>query len=206
VGGLGSGRPPSFPTTLDDLRAVDLRYLRRHGMLEPGRCGTLRWSRAGRETGSIGLRCSGDAVLLSYRVASWRGTEAEDVEERVPLVRTAQPFGGERLWFACPDCGRRCAVLYGGRRFRCRLCVDAPYGSQREPAHERLLRRVQTLRARLGGDLYASLDMPFPPRPKRMRRATYRRLRARAGRLERAMSMAAAERFGLAAEELDDLL
>jgi len=206
VGGLGSGRRPGFPTTLDDLKAVDLRYLRRHGMLEPGRGGTLRWSRAGRETGSIGLRCSGDAVLLSYRVASWRGTEPEDVEERVPLVGTAQPLGGERLWFACPGCGRRCAVLYGGRRFRCRLCVALPYPSQHEAVHERLLRRVQGLRERLGGELYASLDMPFPPRPKRMRRATYRRLRARAGRLERAMSMAAAERFGLAAEELDDLL
>jgi len=205
VGGLGSGRPPSFPTTLDDLKAVDLRYLRRHGMLEPGRGGTLRWSRAGREMGSIGLRCSGDAVLLSYRVTSWRGTEVEDVEEQVLLVRTAQPLGGERLWFACPGCGRRCAVLYGGCRFRCRLCVDAPYGSQREAPHERLLRRVQGLRARLGGDEYASLAMPFPPRPKRMRRASYRRLRARAGRLERAMTAAAAERFGLTAEGLDDL-
>jgi hypothetical protein len=205
MGGLGSGRRPGFPTTLDDLRAVDLRYLRRQGMLEPGRGGTLRWSRAGRETGSIGLRCSGDAVFLSYRVTSWRGAAAEDVEERVPLVRTAQPFGGERLWFACPGCGRRCAVLYGGRRFRCRLCVGAPYGSQHEAPHERLLRRLQAIRARLGGNEYASLDMPFPPRPKRMRRATYRRLRARAGRLERAMSMAAAERFGLTAEGPDGL-
>ena len=86
------------------------------------------------------------------------------------------------------------------------LCIGVPYGSQCEAPHERLLRRIQGLRERLGGELYASLDMPFPPRPKRMRRATYRRLRARAGRLERAMSMAAAERFGLAAEELDDLL
>jgi len=205
MGGLGSGRPPSFPTTLDDLKAVDLPYLRRHRMLEPGRSGTLRWSRAGRETGSIGLRCSGDAVLLSYRVASWRGTETEDVEERVPLVRTAQPFGGERVWFACPGCSRRCAVLYGARRFRCRRCIGVPYGCQREPAHERLLRRVQGLRARLGGELYASLDMPFPPRPKRMRRASYRRLQVRAARPERAMVAAAAERFGLTAEGLEDL-
>jgi hypothetical protein len=205
MGGLGSGRPPSFPTTLDDLKAVDLRYLRRHGLLEPGRGGTLRWSRAGRETGSIGLRCSGDAVLLSYRVASWRDTQAEDVEERVPLVRTAQPFGGERLWFACPGCGRRCAVLYGGRRFRCRLCVGVPYGSQREAAHERLLRRLQAIRARLGGNEYASLAMPFPEKPKRMRQATYARLRASAGRYSRAMAAAAAERFGMAAEGLDDL-
>ena len=205
MGGLGSGRRPNFPTTLDDFRTIEVGYLRRHGLLEPGRGGTLHWSRAGRETGSIGLRCAGDTVFLSYRVTSWRGTAAEDVEERVPLVRTAQPFGGERVWFACPGCGRRCAVLYGARRFRCRRCIGVPYGCQREPAPERLLRRVQGLRARLGGELYASLDLPFPPRPRRMRRATYQRLRARAGRLERAMAAAAAERFGLSAEGLDGL-
>src|SRR3954451_17993242 len=102
MGGLRSGRPPSFPTTLDDLRAVDLRYLRRHGLLEPGRGGTLRWSRAGRETGSVGLRGAGDAGVLNPRVPSWRGAAAEYVEERVPLVRAAQPLGGERAWFACP--------------------------------------------------------------------------------------------------------
>ena len=205
MGEMGSGGRPSFPTTLDDFRTIEIAYLRRHGLLRPWTWGSLRWSRAGRETGSIGLRCAGDAVFLSYRVTSWRGTEAEDVEERVPLVRTAQPFGGERAWFACPGCSRRCAVLYGSQRFLCRVCVALPYGSQREPAHERLLRRVQGLRARLGGELYASLDLPFPPRPKRMRRTTYRRLRARAVRLERAMAAAAAERFGPAAEGLDEL-
>jgi hypothetical protein len=206
VGGTGSGRRPSFPTTLDDLKAVDLRYLRQHGLLEAGRCGVLRWSRAGRETGSVRFAVDQDTLTLAYRVRD-RGDEGwTDVVEPVRLPRTAQPLGGERAWFACPCCGRRCAVLYGGWRFSCRRCVALPYASQHEAAHERRLRRVQGLRERLGGELYASLDMPFPPRPKRMRRATYRRLRARAGRLERAMSMAAAERFGPAAEELDDLL
>src|SRR3954452_14648094 len=200
MGGIGSGRQPSFPTTLDDFRTIEVAYLRRHGLLKPWTWTSLRWSRAGRETGSIGRRCPGDAVFLSYRVTSWRGTEAEDVEERVPLVRTAQPFGGERLWFACPGCGRRCAVLYDGRRFRCRLCVGAPYGSQREAPHERLLRRLQAIRARLGGKEDASLALPFPAKPKRMRQATYRRLRAKAQRYSLAMAAAAAERFGLAPE------
>src|SRR3954471_3895162 len=117
MGGVGSGRRPSFPTTLDDFRTIEIAYLRRHGLLRPWTWASLRSSRAGRETGSIGLRCAGDALWLSYRVTSWRGTDPEDVEERVPLVRTAQPFGGERLWFACPGCGRRCGVLYGGGGF-----------------------------------------------------------------------------------------
>jgi hypothetical protein len=93
-------------------------------------------------------------------------------------------------------------VLYGGQRFFCRRCVGVPYASQNEAVHDRLLRRVQDMRERLGGSRYASLAMPFPPKPKRMRWATYRRLRAKAGRLERAMSAAAAERFGMTLEEL----
>ncbi len=137
MGGPGSGRRPSFPTTLDDLRAVDLRYLRRHGMLEPGRCGTLRWSRAGRETGSVGFTVDRDALTLTYRTRGHSGEGWTEVVEPVRLSRTAQPFGGERAWFACPGCSRRCAVLYGGRHFLCRCCVALPYGSQHEPAHER---------------------------------------------------------------------
>jgi hypothetical protein len=202
---MGSGRRPGFATTLDDFYAVDLRHLRRHGCLVPGRTGTLRWSRRGRETGRIGFSVGRDALVLSYRVSSRGGADAEDVEERVPLVRTAPPLGGERLWLACPGCGRRCAVLYGGRRFRCRRCVAAPYGSQREPRHERLLRRVQALRERLGGAEYASLGLPFPPRPKRMRQATYARLRTEAEAVGRAMAAAAAERFGGVADEFEDL-
>ena len=208
MGGTGSGRRPSFPTTLDDFRTVEIAYLRWHGLLRPWAWAwaSLRWSRAGRETGSIGLRCAGDSLFLSYRVTSWRDTDPEDVEERVPLVRTAQLFGGERLWFACPGCGRRCAVLYGDHRFRCRRCVGALYGSQREALHERLLRRLQAIRARLGRNEYASLGMPFPPKPKRMRQATYRRLRAKAWRYSHAMAVAAADRFGLSPDEFEDFI
>src|SRR3954468_1662186 len=206
MGGLGSGRRPSFPTTLDDLRAVDLRYLRRHGILEPGRGGTLRWSRAGRETGSVQFAVGQDTLTLTYPVRD-RGEEAwPEVVEPVRVSRTAQPFGGERLWFACPGCGRRCGVLYGGRRFHCQRSCAPPYGSQHEAPHERLLRRLQAIRARLGGNEYASLGLPFPPKPKRMRQATYRRRRAEARRYSDAMAAAAAERFGMGPEEFEDFI
>src|SRR5215204_1190027 len=100
MGGLGSGRRPSFPTTLDDFHAVDLRYLQRHGLLEPGHWGSLRWSRAGRETGSIRFAVCQDTVTLIYQVRD-RGTEDwVKITEPIQLLRTAQPFSGERLWFA----------------------------------------------------------------------------------------------------------
>ena len=43
-------------------------------------------------------------------------------------------FGGVRHWFSCPSCGRRCRILYGGARFRCRLCRGARYESQYQAA------------------------------------------------------------------------
>jgi hypothetical protein len=48
-------------------------------------------------------------------------------------VETTKPnYGGVRLWWTCPDCGRRCGKLYmPGRpwRFACRLCHELTYES-----------------------------------------------------------------------------
>jgi hypothetical protein len=172
-------QPFDLATTLDDFHRVDLRHLRRHGCLQPGYAGSLRWSRCGEQTGWIrfAVEAEATALWLVYRVRSGADEPWEDVAERVPLVRTAQPPGGECLWLACTACGRRCLVLHGGRPFLCRRCVGVPYGSQHEPRHHhRLLRRAQAIRERLGGAAHASMAMPFPSRPKGMHRATYRRL------------------------------
>lgn len=40
----------------------------------------------------------------------WPGDEDQSTE-RVFLEFTKQPKGGERVWFSCPCCGRRCALL-----------------------------------------------------------------------------------------------
>ncbi len=47
--------------------------------------------------------------------------------------------------------------------------------------------------------------MPFPPKPKRTRWATYRQLRAKAGRLEQAMLAAITDRFLMTPEEVGEL-
>lgn len=195
MGGIGSGRYATHPTTLDDFHAIDLRYLRRQQLLRPGYHGSLRWSRGGHQTGSICFVAGLDDLTLSYRVRDRSNGGYEDIQEVVPLLRTPQPLGGERVWFACPHCRRRCVVLYGGRRFLCRRCAGAPYGSQNEGAHDRLLRRAQAIRVRLGGS--GGLHEPFPPKPKGMHWKTYDRLRRRCRSLEGAMWQAAARRFGL---------
>jgi hypothetical protein len=184
MGGVGSGNWYRFDkkATTDDCHSVDVRYLHREGLLKQGRWFSLRWSRAGRETGSIRAVVGRDGrpeqVTLLYRHRSGVGGEWEDVQEHVPLSWTACNFGGERPWFVCPGagCGRRVAVLYGpGRHFLCRHCYDLVYESQRENGMYRTLHKAQAIRERLGGS--TNMTKPFPERPKGMHHDTYWRLR-----------------------------
>ena len=184
MGGVGSGNWYRFDknTTTDECHSVDLRYLHRKGLLTPGHWFSLRWARAGRETGSIRGVVSRDGqpeqITLLYRHRSGLGGEWEDVQEPVALTWTACNFGRERPWFICPGagCGRRVAILYGpGRYFLCRHCYDLTYESQRENAMYRALHKAQSIRERLGGS--ANMTKPFPGKPKGMHHETYWRLR-----------------------------
>jgi hypothetical protein len=103
MGGVGSGNWYRFDkkTTTDERQSVDMRYLHREGLLKSGRWFSLRWSRASRETGSIGGVVDSSrpakSVSLLYRHRSGLGAEWEDVQETVPLDWTPCNFGGEAL-------------------------------------------------------------------------------------------------------------
>ena len=183
MGGVGSGNWYRFDkkTTTGDCHSIDVRYLHREGLLEPGHRFSLSWSRADSETGSIGGMVSGEErpgrVLLYYRHRSGLGDEWKDVQEPVSLDWSACHFGRESPWFICPGagCGRRVAILYGlGKYFLCRRCYVLVYESQRENGMHRDLRRAQSIRERLGGS--AIMTRPFPEKPKGMHWKTYERL------------------------------
>jgi hypothetical protein len=179
MGGVGSGSWYRFnkKTTTDECQSIDVRYLHRDGLLQSGHSFSLRWSRAGRQIGSIGGVSYRDRVTLLYRHRRGLGDEWEEVKETVPLEWTPCNFEGERPWFICPGagCGRRVAILYGpGRYFLCRDCYDLSYQSQRENKMYRALHRAQKIRERLGGS--ANMMEPFPERPKGMHHKTYMRL------------------------------
>jgi hypothetical protein len=184
MGDVGSGNWYRFDkkTTTSECHSVDVRYLQRENLLRSGHSFSLRWSRAGSETGSIGGAVEGierpERVILLYRHRSGPSGEWEDMREPVSLAWTTCNFSRERPWFVCPgaDCGRRVAVLYGpGRYFLCRHCYDLVYASQRENGMYRALHKAQSIRERLGGS--ASMMKPFPERPKGMHHETYWRLR-----------------------------
>jgi len=81
---------------------VDLAYLKRRGLLAPGRSTTLTWSWLGERVASISVATLPDGVRLSYVSAGERKIEV------VPFMTSATAFNGTRRWFACPSCRCRC--------------------------------------------------------------------------------------------------
>jgi hypothetical protein len=180
---------------------MDVNKLHREGCLRPGWAGGLQWTCDGEEFAAINLRADADGLHLTYRVRG--GGESEDLAETVRIVRLPCRFGGARPYFICPGvangvtCGRRVTMLYGpGPYFLCRRCCGLAHASQSEGAWDRELRRAEKIRQRLGGD--PDMAAPFPPKPKRMWRRTYERLREQAFAAE----MAADEAFAAEIEGL----
>jgi hypothetical protein len=170
VGGRGSGRRASLlvdKTT--DFRSIDLAS---YSGLSPGARGRVSWWRGDQEIGSIRFSVERSGLRLYYQTR-WRNDEWRDINELIPFIETATNFGGWRRWFKCLTCERPCRN-----------------DSQYEPSFGS--RKVHRLRERLG---YSGLiEDPFPPKPKGMHWATYRRLEAEDERLRRLWAAGACNR------------
>ncbi len=176
MGGSGSGRRQRYQRrTTEGYLTLDIAALRRRGLLQLGRSNVISWSRGGERIGSASLFAESGSLRLSYQTTTSEGS-AERIDERVEIWSTQTSLGGQRQWFRCPGCHRRCRILYGGPRFRCRLCHGLSYESQFESRAQRANRRARKIRRRLGGS--DCLMEEFPPRPCGMHWATYRRLEA----------------------------
>lgn len=186
MGGRGSGRSSGLGLNVDlchRAHFIDLDWLRRERLLVLGRWSTLTWSMRGEKTGSIQVLPVHGGLKLNYRTQR-HGESWQQIEEVIPLVETSTNFGGRRDWFECLSCGRRCRIIYGGVRFRCRTCLGFRYESQYEPPFARAASRALKIREKLGGS--GGIDDPFPKRPKGMHRRTYERLEAKEARLQQA--------------------
>lgn len=88
-------------------------------------------------------------------------------------------YGGQRAWWICPavGCGRRVALLYGGKVYACRHCHRLAYSTQRERSHDRACSMADKLRDRLGWQ--AGILNDHGGKPKGMHWQTFQRLQAR---------------------------
>lgn len=181
MGGFGSGRQSIYwRNKVEDCHAIDVNYLHRNGCFQPGRSGTLRWSRNDEQVAAVQFQAEDKRLVLIYRSRTSDG-DWEDVREPVRIVHNPCRFGGARPYFICPGvgngiaCRRRVAKLYAsGRYFLCRHCNNLTYRCQSEDTTSRAMRRSNKIRLRLGGQ--AGVLSDFPPRPKGMWRRTYTRL------------------------------
>jgi hypothetical protein len=148
MGGFGSGRYRHSSTpSCDDAHSIDLAWLRRRGMLKPGPH-SLVWSWRGNPTGSISIVAQADGVRFLYWVTGPKG-ERMRIDEFVPFRYTPTRFGGQRQWFTCLRCHRRCRRLFGGRYFRCRQCHGLEYASRNMSPAQRAMHRADRIANRL---------------------------------------------------------
>lgn len=117
--------------TIEDTKRIDIRYMRKQGLLKPGMTGQLLWTRSGQPNGDIRYQTHQDHLAISFHYRAAGGLVWEQVSQDILLERTDCHYGGQRAWFLCPCCSRRVAVLCGaGKLFLCRHCHQLPYESQ----------------------------------------------------------------------------
>lgn len=148
MGGLNSGRHGGKRTT-GDMHALDIRRLQRDKLLTPGASFGWSWTRNGNKLASINIKVNTCSVNLSYRTKQPDGTWL-DMDYPLSIERTACHLGGQRAWWLCPCCGRRVAVLHGGKIYACRECQHLTYQSTRDTPDTKAFARVDKVRRRLG--------------------------------------------------------
>lgn len=196
MGGIGSGRRYYFnkKTPTESEKKIDIRWLKKHGLLKPNHTGSLHWSINGRPDGYIDYLMKSDCMVLMYK-QRFNGGEWQPVDQTVFFDKTPCNYGGHRFWFLCPGCGRRVAIIYGaGKFFLCRHCYGLTYASQQEHKWDRLIRRARKIRRRLGAD-EGLQDLII--RPKGMHVTTFNRLFRDAVKYEKRGWLGMAKQLGL---------
>lgn len=130
--------------TTEDYSSIDVRILARKGVLEEGMDSCLLIHRT--RVSAITVATQLDRVVMRYKVLG-PGGEWDQIEEPISLDRTKAGPGWERVWFLCPGCGKRVAILYLKKYyFRCRHCFGLVYQSQRMTRSQRASMRSGEIR------------------------------------------------------------
>ncbi|SNS30964.1 hypothetical protein SAMN06295955_101236 [Sphingopyxis indica] len=175
MGGIGSGaRRSTHIGNVEQMLALDIRALRRLGVVRPGECtcDTVQWSIGGLSVSSARLRVDLSDIERDGVMAITGDMPGGAINQRVAVEMVPSPFGGHRCYFICPMSGHRCEVIYyAGGRFGSRDAQRLSYAVQGMDEVSRARRKVTKLRGRLCGS-------GGQPRPRgRNRIDTVRRLR-----------------------------
>jgi hypothetical protein len=122
-GGYGSGRRYDATELVEECHTFPASWMLQNNYFDLG---------VGREYHSITWRnyCNEPLYTLTAvleRVAPYQMRLYLGITRQVVYLHSTDcRFGGQRWWFNCPECGRRCAKLYFRRHslFLCRRCHD----------------------------------------------------------------------------------
>jgi hypothetical protein len=177
MGGVGSGRERGFSGKMlvEDCLILNSSWLLQNNYfdVEVGQTAYRSISWTGRyrqdEFGS---------VLTIWRASydeMW--VELSATHQRIVLRAVPQRFGGQRWYFACPKCAKRCAKLYlPAGAFFCRACHGLTY----ESCNTRIMSSISALFGCMPKQIRAAFKQqnwwrwPGPWRRKRDRRPGYR--------------------------------
>lgn len=149
---------------------LDIRKLRRHGLIRMGQHATTTWtwswSYTSEPAGSISLA----ANLLDPRnpfVALTYWVNDEPRHQNIALAKRPMRFGGYRYYFVCPLSGRRCEVIALARGlFASARSSRLSYMSQNQSESD----RVNTSLRKLENRIWPQKKPRSAPRGKRRQR------------------------------------
>ena len=203
MGGPGSGTWYRWnkKTYAEEVKRIDIRYLKKQNLLRPDHSGTLSWSTNGEPSGYIRYSMWADKMQLHYKSRLYGEDEWQKIEDTIRFDKTACHFGGFRKWFICPSCNKKVAVLYSsGYLFRCRKCTGMTYACQSENQLDRMVRKARKIRHKLAIDSEwwdaDCLSDPIFEKPNGMRWRTFERLKQAEDELQENIDYGFFVRFG----------
>jgi hypothetical protein len=109
-------RLPTFPATCDELKRLDIGYLRKQGLLKPGHSFlSLRWTCRGHVTGTLEVSSHIDPSGAGCLRLRYQDEHGRSHDYQVQVVAVASNLPGctsRRYYLVCPITGRRASILY----------------------------------------------------------------------------------------------
>ncbi|GAB1536286.1 hypothetical protein ADMFC3_19170 [Geovibrio sp. ADMFC3] len=160
---------------IDDQLKIDIRDLRKKGFKYGEEfSGTVSITSNGITKGAFAFLIDESKLTLIY---FYRGNHSnlEAIRQEVKLHRLECHYGGLRVYFVCPKCGKKIMALYlGDKYFYCRSCCNLAHKSQQIDKASRLLNKLRKIRRKLNtpDDLFSMVWH----KPKGMHHKTFYRL------------------------------
>ena len=156
LGGFGSGKYDRYgrKRACEEVKFIDIRELKRKTYLGKEGYIYLSWSFGGKPSGDISMKILEDRVNFLYSIINNRSGKKQKLNYWTNLDYTPCNYGGRRVWFLCPICYRRRALLYCGQDgyFKCRNCANLNYRSSQKEKDliYRIDNKIESIRKKLG--------------------------------------------------------